>query len=381
MKVIEYILAFIVLMSFIPLFNIAIHSYYTVRPEMTSTYVKDIIINVAENVIKEEYNKGNLTPEIIDLNELIANNIGSDITENYAYRLELFSSIRDIIVDTTNDEIIVKTLNNKTLNLLIIYNDSMQQIMIHQPTMFKDDLYWYILNGASLIEDIDNIKAIVAILKSRTSMYVGYWFKSSNNIGYILNINGELMLAVSNSLSLIPIDFYGSKILNATLIFYNSITDSYNSYNYKYFELIYRTILYYRSKKQVFLNKTNIKYIGDYDLRFSYGKYVIYPFRVLRIDIPTERNYTCSDAIFYNCRLVSESEGDPILYYSNTSFPIYNALLFILKGENNVVYIPVYRQSYVIGEQYAPNKGVTYVTGYMKIGMFTYNYVLSLWRK
>jgi len=381
LKVIEYILAFIVLMSFIPLFNIAIHSYYTVRPETPSTYVKDIIMDATEKVIKQEYNNGNLTPEIIDINKEIAEAIGPDITRSYAYRLEIFSSIREIIVDTNNDEIIVKTLDNKTLNILILYDNSIQQIMVQQPTMFNNNLYWYIIDGSSLIESIDDVNAIVAILRSRTSMYVGYWFKSQNNIGYALNINDELVLAVSNSITFTPINYYGNNVLNATMIFYNTVTDTYNFYDYRYFELIYHTILYPGYGKEVFLNKTSIRYIGDYDSRLSYGEYTLYPFRVLRIDIPAERTYECYDSIYHDCRLVSESEDNPVLHYSNTSFPIYNALLFILKGENNAVYIPVYRQSYVFGEQYVPNKGVTYVTGYMKIGMFTYNYVLGIWRK
>ena len=194
MKVIEYILAFIVLMSFIPLFNIAIHSYYVVKPVTPTTYVKDIVMDIAEKTIKQMYLNGNLTPEIIDLDSVIADSIDPYTTENYAYRLEIFSNIREIDIDTSNNRIIVKALDNRKLNLLIIYNDLTHEYITQQASMYRDDLYWYIVSGESLTKNVDNIDVIIAVLESRASKYIGYWFKSQNNIGYALNIMGRKSL-------------------------------------------------------------------------------------------------------------------------------------------------------------------------------------------
>ena len=209
----------------------------------------------------------------------------------------------------------------------------MQQISVQQSTMYRDGLYWYVITGSSLSQSIDDIEAIVAILESRTSMYVGYWFKSTNNIGYTLNINNELTFAINSSTTLIPINFFGNRVLNASLIFYNSATKSFKSYEYKYFKLIYRTelkeIQFLRWKiryKYIYFNKTYIRYVADYNSRTSYDSYTLYPFRLLRIDIPAEQKYRCFDEIFYNCKLIPEPEpgpgGAPIIHYSVTDYLI-----------------------------------------------------------
>jgi len=382
LKIIEYILAFIVILSFIPIFNIAIHSYYTVKPIVPPARVQELLFDAVEKTINEQYAKGNLTPEIIDLDGLVREKLGSDILNQYGYRVVIASSIEEVVIDARSRQIVVRTTENYTLRLLILYSDGyIQQLDLAGATSYSDGKYSYIAGENVLARSIDKVDAVVGILESRTARYVGYWFRDQDRVGYALNIDNVLTVAVNSRITLQPLNFYGNQVLNASLIFYNVVTQKFEKYDYKYFELVYLTVLYTTGRKENYLNKTHILYATPYGLRRSYQSYTLFPFRVLRVDIPATRIYQCTDYIFYSCSLRSESSGNPVSSYTPVSYPLYNAVLLSLRdGGGRIIYVPIYRQVYTLGE--LPSRAeVLALSAYLRIGMFDYNVLIAVWRR
>ncbi len=383
MRVIEYILAFIILVSFIPLFNIVIQSYYTVKPQMPVARFQDFLLSTVKQVINYEYSHGNLTPELIDLDAIIRDKIGEEIISGYGYRVIIYSSVRRITVNYTTNEIIVETLDNYPLHLLVYYNDGLtQQIDKQSPDESINGEYYYVISSSSLTHSIHDVDALIAILESRTSRYIGYWFSDNIYKGYVLN-TGSLTVFINSTIQLTPMNLYGYYALNTSITYYNAATQKYQYYSHKYFEIIYETILYpYYQEKEVHLNKTNIQYILDTQGSKQWNNYNEYQVKELRVDTPSTRWYECYDDIYYTCRLIDETDGQPVSTVNTIYYPIYNALLLRINDYyNNRVYVPVYRGTIILGEESVPSTSVLTVKSYMRIGMFDYNILLIVWRK
>ncbi|MET1160147.1 MAG: hypothetical protein ABWW65_04220 [Thermoprotei archaeon] len=383
MKIIEYILAFIIIMSFIPMFNTMIHTYYTVKPVYPPGRLQDLIMSQLTLLLRTQYRLGNLTPEYVDLTNFLNQVLGEDILRSYGYYAVVYSSIENITVDYTNRVITIKTLENHSLYTLIFFNDG-STIQINKPYSLEslNGRYTYTIHESELGgKSIDEVEAIVAILESTTSRYAGYWIKKPEWIGYALNING-LKILVNKSLTLNTWNLYGYSVVNTTLVVYNDIDHKYILENYKYFELISRVILNASSlRKEVYLNETHIFYTIEPGSGFNVGEYIAYPVIVYRIDIPVEREYQCYDQDFYYCELVRESEtGEEYVTRDTVSYPIYNAVMFVLNSSDTRIYIPVYRQRIVVGSGFIPSVSALTIRSTIRIGMFDYNIILYLWR-
>ena len=390
MRVVEYILAFVIVASFIPMFNTMIHTYYTVEPIRPPEKVLDIVSDTVITVLHKQYGAGNFTPEIIDFDGEVVDTIGEDLYLSYGYRVLVYSSITNITVDDVNELITVRTIENYTLHLYIFFSDSTwRQVDVEAAEDYVDGEYLYRIPSSSIGGSVTYVEVIVAILESTTSRYVGYWFRDPSRVGYVLNING-LTVLVGSGLNLQPIEFYGHTVYNVSIVFYNDIDRKYTVYGYIHYNLsdlggrVYVNETYnevYVNKHDQTLIQSHILYVANISKSFQVDGYKAYPVEALRIDIPVYQVYQCYDPNFSNCEFLLEDVGDPVSSTEAIGCPIYNAVLLVLESGSGNVYVPVYRQRILIGEESVPEKVVVPASYYVRIGMFDYNVLAVVWRR
>lgn len=384
-EIIEYILATLIIVSIIPVYNYVMSTIYSppeIRVEETTVY------SFADQVIPLLYDAclyGNLSSPLIDLTSLIKNKLPY-ITDKYGFHIEMISSgVTSIVVDTS---IKIYTSMQGNVTILMIYNDgSVYNVSLTEPTI---DLG----NGTYIYEyvpdDINSIVFIASVLDTGLYRFINYYDNGVVKV-YLGNYNGSLtILSRQGAISFytLPDNYYGLPI---TIISYNNkwfeasedvvkygSIEGFEGYGmgwegffniYIWYDVVYdsRTIRYFGLYNETITIDDKQYDLVSIDLVYNYTidvvryKYYIFTGKVTSTLISSESYYMVINPIYA---------------------PIYNLPIIYGRGANGEIYVGTwYPHRLSIGDPIPTGVPVTKITILRRIGMIDYYITIYMWRR
>ncbi len=403
-EVIEYIIAGLIIVSFLPLYTIINETLYTppartVKPVILALYTETI-----NRVILDLAGSSNLTPGIIDIHSLIVDDVGADVYRDYGYYFEMTSwGILNITVN--GNQVDVYTCDKGNLSLLIVYSDlSSQVIVLENPSSYDVPKGVYIYSTSLPRSDI---LVVTSVLETGITKYIDYYLSDTLVPVYIANINGRLYLlndldngGVSTS------DYHGYQVVDVYMYYY-----THRNYSvYRLLEYNYATYAYYVNCGYSWLDDCGsyyryversyeeINYYGIYDGVISingknYEKLGLSSFEyVARYKEYSRRlniwgGYcSCSDIYYGRCTdtwyVYSSSFISDSLSKYDISAPLYNTVLVLVKDSNNRLYVATnYHHTISVGDIVPSNWPTVTITYIVRVGMIDYQVTLTVWRR
>ncbi|ABN70564.1 hypothetical protein Smar_1475 [Staphylothermus marinus F1] len=376
-ELIEYVLAALIIVSFIPIFDVIVTDFSRTNPPIiessTLVYMSSGIRDVLTNISSQ----GNFTPQLVDIAGAISSRL--NISRNIGYNVRIVSSgVSKINVQDNNIQ--VYTTSPGKLYVCIVYNDlSYSNYQLYKPTTtLANGTFLY-----TIIPSRTDIIAVSAILETGVARYIGYWISDNIYEAHAYNVNNTVTIAIPDT---VPQPNYytvsGLEAIDAILIYYTQG----HFYNYSI------------ASGSFIVNLTWIQYYsyywgaGYYKQYFS--RYIASYYDQTTIDGITYslhklQNYVEKDTHYI---LYEYYSGNLIIYYDsivgtesrffNIQYPIYNLVfIFLRDADNNIYYAVIYPHELSIGEP-IPSNWVTYKTTYTaRIGMVNYDIIITVWRR
>jgi len=406
-EVIEYILAFLVILSVLPIYNYVMTNLYTppqleVEESVLATFSDQVV-----NLLEEQAIYGNLTSPLIDLKTLIENKFPY-ITKDYMFNIKIVSAgIQKTIVK--GNCLKVYTIYKGNVSAFVLYEDhTYYSASTTKPSQILDNgtyIYTVFLNKA--------IKVVFAmiILDTGTYRFINYYHDQNIKKVYIGNYNGKFAIITDQNLAyynlpgdkqgvdLIIISYSNGKFhIQSNKVVFGDIEDIYNFnltpvdkipvvppiidyiYEFKY-RVDYNNnhISYYAINDAVLsVNGINYKILNGVVLNYQSIDTIeyLYYIRVRKLfGIPIS-----SEVIDKSTKLINQTylRSD----YSYIYAPIYNLPLSILEDANGNKYIGIwYPRELTIGYTPPSSLPTRSVTLIRRLGSVDYYITITLWRK
>ncbi|MEM4452990.1 MAG: hypothetical protein QW182_07320 [Thermosphaera sp.] len=365
-EIIEYLLAILIILSFIPLYNMLSTTYYTPRVEPGVETASYAFEEALKYVLLYGFSIGNYTQEVTEvssiLNSTLENYLGPYLLEKYGFYARVHTPIEEIRVIPYSTATILSVYNLTTYVLLI--NKSGREMEVVNATYvgqaetgkFTYVIYLYQAN-------IKDPGCIIVVQESRNNRFIAYWMSPQVWVGQPLNINGLTVFAGDYTLNSTLIPGLGPAY-NASIFYYSGpgfgqyLTSRYNITEWIVFDgggnVLNRTY-----------NITTISYLGLVNpWNQTHNVYRIVNFRL-------------------DQKRVWNRSGDfgigNYSYVNNLTQPIYNLVLVSLFDTNRGILTPIYRNEWKFGESPPTNADTRYSS--IRIGMFDYLIEIKVWRK
>ncbi len=382
-EIIEYILAALIIVSIIPIYNVIITRYYTPPPQSIEPLTLYYYVESINNALYTLVEQGNLTPEVISFDLILDQFIGN-ASRDYGYNVKISSNgIVNITVSINDVKIFTRDKGN--LTILIVYNNlSYDSFTLVHPnyTIRGINEYVYELTGL----DTSYIIAVAAILETGVARYYDDWISSSVYKAYILNLNGVVSVLVPTIYPQpVTFTYQGYSVVNTTIYYYSQ--QSYYRYNYLWYRYV-KDAYYYTSgsgrliRKVLYVNESEVNYLAEYLGSISIGNSSYYVYR------PSVFHW---EQQYYEVWRYIGGVWVPVTRYPylpaylqirSLSFPIYNSVFIILLDAFGNIYIAKpYRHSIQFGEK-VPEDWPVVTTNYLiRLGMIDYNVEVTVWRR
>ena len=384
-EVIEYILASLVILSTIPLYNFIVDQLYS-PPELEVDYSFAAMFSEnAFDILKEAAINGNLSSPLIDLSTHIRERL-SYLGNEYGFQISIVSQgiLRSVLQGNTFK---IYTIDRGNVSLLTIYsNGSIYNLTLTNPsTIYSNDTYMY----ETALPDPSQIKFIAIILDTGVYRYVDY-YSNGADIVYLGNINNTLYI-ISDHLFPPNLDKYGLQGVSAKIISYSNSSFLITK------ETIYREYIdvginweswpiYFWEK----YNEVKINYFAIYEGITPSLPYYKYKLSILEESATLIARYNITTRfipfppfihIYINPPEIISNESKPPVTY-NLSAPLYNLLIVLLKDADGNIHIAVwYPHSIVIGDNVPKDLPVRRITMLRRLGMIDYYITIYMWRR
>jgi len=409
-EVIEYILAGLIIASFIPLYITINVNMYNPPPKRMDPNIMVLYSNVIEEVLNELITSNNFTPEIIDIASIVRERVGSDVYKDYGYHVRIVSwGVVNITLYSDHVSVYTRDLGN--LTVLIIRNDlSSESYYLETPskTYYRNALYRY-----DIYTDTSTIIAVAAVLETGITKYIGYYIADGIHRIYLLNLGNRLYI-VNNigENGNIATRYYANHYIVDTYLYYYTRRNM-SVYRHLYYVHSIDTWIYdmcccsssnppnhylrFLEKEVIPVIYTDIDYYGIYDGTITINGVEYEKFYVAAFGY--ERNYTeyyerrdlywgycscseaCSDQCPYWVRTDQRFDGDRV-FMDELTAPLYNAVLMILRDENGELYaVLFYRHEIEFGDTIPVNWKVETLVYMIRVGMIDYEVTLTIWRR
>ncbi len=378
-EIIEYLLASLVIISFIPVYAMINEVLYTppaktVSPLVLATYT-EVIKSTLFNIGKEQV----LDPNILDLGGIIANKV-QDIYSTYGFHVDASSwLIKKIRVSPDSINVFVAEPGN--LSLLIVHSDlSYDSVLLQDYFSRMNGYYTY-----SYTTSTTDIIAVAAILETGVAVCIDYWISNSTNIYrmYMANVDGALSILIPTDEPKPATTYYSGVgyVVYAHIYYYN-----YGRF-YKYSNLHYTYIrdVYWYSRNYIVVNfnKSDIIYFGLDQGTTSINGKDYYRFDII--------NHYYDQLFRKTCSRITDNEwscwGERVLWSpyivdSRLTFPIYNTVIIVLKDSYGRIYIAqTYYNRFSFGDSIPENWPIKSISFVVRIGMIDYELNVTVWRR
>jgi len=367
-EIIEYILASLIIISIIPIYDYIIGNLYN-PPELTVDYsLLNLFTLHVTNILNKPFIHGNASSPLFSFEKLVESKLGYLLTE-YRYRVEVISaSLLKVFFNNTSNDIIVETLEPGYVNILVVYRDN-ERIYFKNITLTQyilktiNNTYIYSINISSIgITSPDKLLYILAILETPGHRYINYYALFENNVRRVyFGENNENIAIIA------PKNLLNTQQLNATIVFYNQ--GEFYCLNESSYEeprkITGNNIEFYRvyMRYVTSLNKTVIYNNIEYSV---YNLTLYVQEKITRVRIRPD----------YEEIEVSTDE-----HRINVYSPIYNLVLAVLYDNVGNIYVAEwYPHRLVFGYDNPGEIPVSYMTTVVRLGMIDYVVVISMWR-
>jgi|GEM_PF-3554085 len=402
-EIIEYILAGIIIVSFIPLYTVINTSLYNPPPRRIDPNVMVLYSSTIEDVLNKLISTNNFTPALVDIVDLVRQRVGEDVYREYGFHVRIVSwGIVNITLHSDFISVYTRDLGNVTV--LIIKNDlTSNTYLITQPTIIynRQGIYRY-----DLYISTSDVIIVVAVLETGITRYIDYYIDDDIYKTYILNINGKVYVLNDLSNGAMAKESYGGyQVVDAYLYYYTKL--NFSVYRHLHFvHSIDTTIYIYRCSSSycpgfrknitpVIYTDTDYYIIYDGTVTLNGKTYE----KLYLSSLVYEENYTeiwqkkdryggwcwysevcdyCTEEYYLYDRIF---RGDAIRLHEIES-PLYNAVLILLKDDAGRLYVATFYHYEVEFGDTVPRDWQTDSLIYiMRIGMVDYEVILTIWRR
>lgn len=369
-EIVEYLLAGLIMLSFIPFFTFFVVPYYQAAARVELGDLSVVALEKAKEVFTILYNQGNLTyagTGEIDVIGEVAGRLEFARIRDFNMRIELIPIVEAVELNATH---LVVYAREKGSVAAIIFDKygayrtaSSSQPLLNESSM----LYIYVFRPSDFgLTHFVNIKLAAAVLETRAARGFNYWVNGT--------IEGYPMGKVEGGAEklLIKPRYTPAGSINASIFYYYSSLSrgSFSLYSSSKYE-IYVGIIFYTSSFTAHMNDYYVYYNatrradGLLELRLNQ---LVYNY--------TRQGYGCGPN-YTNCIL---SDSSKTLIRSSSSpidYRLYNGvLLFLTNGTANLI-IPLYPGRLAFGPE--PPVSVSRSSSYIRLGMFDYYLVVEVW--
>ncbi len=381
-EIIEYLLAALVIVSVIPIYNVIIMKYYAPPPKSIEPLTLYYYVESINNALYTLANQGNLTPEIISFNEVLNQYMGN-LSRDYGYNVEIVSDgIVNISLSINSLKIITSDKGNLSI-LIVYYNLSYETYTLSTPNYTVGHNYVYEITGL----DASDIIAVAALLETGVARYYDDWVSDTIYRAYIININGEVnVLIPTNYPKPTTFDYQGYNVINVSIYYYSQ--QSYYRYNYLWYRYVKDAYYYVYGgtprEKILYVNESEVNYLAEDMGTISMNSKDYYIFRPSIF----HREQQYREVWYYNRKTEEWKLGSrteylpPYIEVHSLSFPIYNSVFIILLDTSGNIYVAKpYRHNISFGEN-IPSDWPVITTNYLvRLGMVDYNIKVTVWRR
>lgn len=378
-ELIEYVLAVLIIASFIPIFDVIVMDITTTKPPIIESSTLLYISSGVRDVLLNVFSQGNFTPTIVDITEMISSKL--NLSNDMGFNVRIVSS--GIIKVTVNESnVYVLTSSPGRLSICIVYSDltyTYNSTNTPVSSLFNGTLiYKFNIPRSDVI-------AVSAILETGVARFIDYWLSPNIYRVYTINIDNTIVIAVPDSVP--QPEYYtlsSNNVVDASLIYYT------NGRYYNYTMTSGKFIV------ELTFEQTYYGYEGDGYYKHYLSKYVASYYRQISIDgklfyLHKLQDYVRKDThyieyIYDSSENYLEIYHDEVRstqsYFYDIKHPIYNLVfIFLRDSAGKIYYAVIYPHSLVIGES-VPSNWITYVSEYnVRIGMINYDIVITVWRR
>jgi len=367
-EIVEYLLAILIILSFIPLYNMLSTTYYVPKIEMGVESLSYSFEEALKFILLYGFEIGNYTQGITEisnaLNSTLTSYLSPFIQAGYAVYARVYTPIQSINVTPYSSVDILSIYNLTTIALLVDKNG--RNALVVNPVydgITSDGLYKFKLMLFNLT--VKDPGAVIVVQDFRNNRFIATWIAPDIVNGQPLNIDG--LTVVTPNLNLSPTTVPGiNETLHNTSIFYYT-PPSFGQYaisTYNITEWIEFT------RGGVILRRPyNITRIAYYAAKREWNA-THTAYKILNIRVDVKREYVRGRGDFIR---------ETYTYSSSLTSPLYNLVLVSIYDNNTSMFIPVYPNEWVFGDTPPPSATTRYST--VRIGMFDYLIEIKVWKR
>jgi hypothetical protein len=367
-EIVEYLLAIIIIISFIPLYNMLSTTYYVPRIEMGIESVSYSFEETLKYVLLHGFSVGNYTQGITEvgkaLNSTLASYLSPFTQAEYGVHARVYTPIQYINVSPNWSVNILSIYNLTTIALLVDKNG--RDATVANPAydgVTPEGLYKFKLMLSNLT--VRDPGVVIVVQEHRNSRFIATWIAPGMFSGQPLNIDGLTVVTPAVNLSPVTVPGFSGTIYSASIFYYTPPSfGQYTSSTYNITEWIVfarggtilrrtyniTTIAYYASKRG--WNATHTAY------------------KLLNIRVDVKREYVRGWGDFIR---------GSYIYSTSLTPPLYNLMLVSIYDNKTSLFIPVYPNEWVFGDTPPLSATTRYST--VRIGMFDYLIEIRVWRR
>jgi hypothetical protein len=367
-EVVEYLLAILIILSFIPLYNMLSTTYYVPRVEMGAESVSYSFEEALKYVLLYGFSVGNYTQGIAEvgnaLNSTLASYLSPFAQAGYGVYARVHTPIQYINVTPYSSVNILSIYNLTTIALLV--DKSGRNALVASPVfdgVTPEGLYKFKLMLFNLT--VKDPGVVIVVQEHRNSRFIATWIAPGMVSGQPLNIDGLTVVAPTVNLSPVTVPGFSETIHNASIFYYTPPRfGQYASSTYNITEWIE-----FGSGGTVLRRFYNITTIAYYASRRGWNAtHTAYKLLNIRVDVRREYDRGRGDFI-----------RGSYVYSSSLTPPLYNLVLVSIYDNKTSLFFPVYPNEWVFGDTPPLSANTRYST--MRIGMFDYLIEIRVWKR
>jgi len=367
-EIIEYLLAILIILSFIPLYNMLSTTYYVPRIETGVETVSYSFEEALKYVLLYGFSIGNYTQEVTEVNQALNSTLTSYLSpfiqQGYGVYAKIYTPIQEINV-TPYSSVTVSSIYNLSTTILLVDKNGVNTLVA--PLVYDgqtpEGLYRFKISLYNLT--VKNPGVVIVVQESRNNRFIATWIAPEMVKGQPINIDGLTVVTPINNLTHVNVPGVNGTLYNATILYYTPPTfGQYTTSTYNITEWIA-----FSARGTILSRSYNISTISYYGAPILWNTtHVAYKILSVRVDVKREYIRGQGDFIHGN-----------YTYMNILTSPLYNLLLVSLFDNNGSVFIPIYPNEWVFGETPPPQATMRYSN--IRIGMFDYLIEIRVWKK
>lgn len=367
-EIIEYLLAILIILSFIPLYNMLSTTYYVPRIATGLETISYSFEEALKYVLLYGFSIGNYTQGVTEVSETLNSTLTSYLNPfiqgGYGVYAKIYTPIQEINV-TPYSSISVASIYNLSTTILLIDKNGRNALVV--PSIYDgptpDGLHRFKVALYNLT--IKDPGVVIVVQESKNNRFIATRVAPGMVTGDPINIDGLTVITPGNNLTPVTVPGINGTLHNATIYYYTPpsfgqyLTSTYNVTEW----------IVFSAGGTIISRPYNITTISYYGSSINWNTTHV-AYKILNVRVDVKREYIRGQGDFIRGNYT---------YVNRLTTPLYNLLLVSLFDNTRSVFIPIYPNEWVFGETPPPQATTRYSN--IRIGMFDYLIEIKVWRK